>query len=34
VTTAQFGALAQQESHMNLGALFQRWLYQAGKPTV
>jgi aminopeptidase N len=34
VTTAQFIALAQQESHMDLGGLFQRWLYQSGKPAI
>ena len=34
VTTAQFIALAQEESRMNLGALFQRWLYQDGKPAI
>jgi aminopeptidase N len=34
VTTPQFIALAQQESHMNLGALFQRWLYEDGKPAI
>ena len=34
VTTAQFIALAQQESHMDLGGLFQRWLYESGKPSI
>jgi len=34
VTTAQFIALAQQESHMSLGALFHRWLYEDGKPAI
>jgi aminopeptidase N len=34
VTTAQFIALAQQESHMNLGELFHRWLYEDGKPAI
>jgi aminopeptidase N len=31
-TTAQFVAFAEQESGARLGGLFQRWLYQRGKP--
>ena len=34
VTTAQFIALAQRESGQNLGAFFNAWLYQEGKPPV
>jgi aminopeptidase N len=32
VTTADFIALAEQESGRDLDALFQAWLYTAGKP--
>ena len=31
-TTAQFVALAEQESGQDLGAFFDEWLYQPGKP--
>ncbi|KUO09180.1 M1 family metallopeptidase [Streptomyces sp. DSM 15324] len=31
-TTAQLERLAERESGQNLGPLFQKWLYQAGKP--
>ena len=33
VTTAQFIALAEQESGMNLDHFFDVWLYQPDKPT-
>ena len=33
VTTPQFIALAEDESGMDLGAFFQAWLYEPGKPT-
>jgi aminopeptidase N len=32
VTTAQFIALAQRESHRDLRAFFQAWLYGTAKP--
>ena len=34
VTTAQFIALAEQLSGMNLGHFFDVWLYQPDKPDV
>ena len=34
VTTAQFIALAEQQSGMDLAAFFQAWLYQPGKPAT
>jgi aminopeptidase N len=34
VTTAQFIALAEQISGVDLGAFFQAWLYQEGKPAM
>ena len=33
-TTAQFIALAEQQSGMDLAAFFQAWLYQPGKPAA
>ncbi|MEU1184630.1 M1 family metallopeptidase [Streptomyces sp. NPDC005820] len=33
-TTAQFERLAERESGKDLGALFQKWLYGAGKPST
>ena len=33
VTTPQFITLAEQQSGLDLGAFFQTWLYQPGKPT-
>lgn len=33
VTTPQFIALAERDSGRDLGAFFQAWLYQVGKPT-
>ena len=33
VTTAEFIALAEQQSGMDLGAFFQTWLYTSGKPS-
>jgi aminopeptidase N len=33
-TTAQFRALAERVSHRDLGALFDAWLYQPGKPAL
>lgn len=34
VTTPQFIALAERDSGMDLGAFFQAWLYEPGKPTI
>jgi aminopeptidase N len=34
VTTAQFIALAEQDSGMDLDQFFDAWLYQVGKPTT
>ena len=34
VTTPELIALAERDSGMDLGAFFQVWLYQPGKPTT